>query len=219
MFRRAALLVILTLFVTIQSAPAQQKPPATAPSTQVAADQSTPQGTYILFLRASQTGNSAAARGLLYSSNPDQARLSELLLRVVEQNYRFRNAVIKAFGEAVADQFTGSKADETELVQAISRSKVVIDKTNATLQLDIEARPVQFVQTDGKWQMSIMDLADDKATSVLLNILKEVTDDLEQGKFKTEAELISALRSKSAAARMAAAEAAATQPATPAPRP
>jgi hypothetical protein len=217
MLGRAVKLTVLTALL-VGTAAAQEKPPATAPATPVAADQSTPQGAYVLFLRASHHGNTAALPGLVHASGPDELNLVDLLQRIVEQNRRFREAITRKFGEATADLFVGSNADELAVEQEISQIKPTIDKTTATLPLDPQGG-IRLVQADGKWKLPISDLVDASITATLLKVLEEVTTELDQGKYATEIELRDALRSKRAAATFAAAQAAASRPATAPTRP
>src|SRR5262245_58379272 len=112
MFRLSVGLILGMSLVLSTTAIAQpEKVPASQPTTRVAADTSSPQGAYILLMRATQSGDSAGARELLYAASADENKLADLLAASVQQNQKFRQAVSKQFGDATADNFAGSAAD------------------------------------------------------------------------------------------------------------
>jgi F0F1-type ATP synthase membrane subunit c/vacuolar-type H+-ATPase subunit K len=194
-----------------------------APATQAAADQTTPQGTLILLTRAMQSGESAGAKPLLLATSPAETALADVLMQSIDINGHFRGAVAKSFGDGVADMFAGSNADLAEAEKNIAHAKVTIDKDHATIEADPQGDPVKLTQIDGQWKLAMSGISasdmdrTQKDLKIRMGIMSQVTDELGQGKYKTPEELSDALKSRLALAMLQAAkdeQGAATQPAT-----
>lgn len=228
----AMLLVALCgLLLMIGTSRAQ---PTTAPTTQMAADPTTPKGTLTLLARATASGDSASVRSLLHVTTPQEEKLADILMDRNDVNVKFKAAATKAFGEEVANQIAPNAVDEE---QRIERAEVKIDEDKATVKLDEESDPVSLVKVDGKWKLTLaaltagipaaeIDVRLDQM-NMLSSVVKEATTELNEGKYKTPDELGDAIRGKlTERVLKQQAEAAATQPATqpqgpavPAPQP
>src|SRR5688500_13634351 len=82
---RSSLLLLILAFASAASAqtdtpPATQPAPTTAPAT-LPADASTPRGAMRLLFNATDAGDEAAIRSLLYTSNPTEERVADATAR------------------------------------------------------------------------------------------------------------------------------------------
>src|SRR5262245_2930109 len=104
MLRRILESTWLALLMGAPTVPAQ---PATAPATRPAAanaDTTTPKATLILMARGAVTGDAAAVRELFNATSPQQVKLADMLTQRLAVMARFRQSLVKAFGEDAATQ-------------------------------------------------------------------------------------------------------------------
>jgi hypothetical protein len=210
--------------------------PATAPSTRplVAADQTTPQGTLILFARAMQEGNVPAVRGVFHTTNAQESTLADFFSERTKVSADFRAAVSSKFGEEAATMLTDSSPQDVEIAaQHISAADVKLDGDKATVQMKSEmpGAPapdgIELVKADGKWKlpMGLMtkdmtaEMVDEKmkALKTLQAVVVKMTGEVQQGKFARIEEVADALNSRiqSAALELAPTTSPSTAPAIP----
>jgi hypothetical protein len=217
-----AVVVVICLSGTCLLAQAPATAPATMPTTP--ADATTPQGTLTLLSRATQTGDSASVRDLFHSTNDQQKKMADLMLQRAEVFAKFRQALVKQFGEDTATELTGtSLADEVVAEQRINEAVVKIDADTAKVQMKAETPnapepdAVQMVKVDGKWKLPMASLTEGmnaneveqglKKLQMVSNIVTQTTAEVESGKYKSADELSDAIKGKLASAMLAEAAA------------
>jgi hypothetical protein len=227
-FRRCAVVKILMMlgmmaFVPHVSGQVQMEaPPTTAPATRpaavdgppVAADSTTPQGTLMVLSRAAASGETTDARELFHTANARQSQVADAMLEKTRTDASFRKTVVNALGEEAAKKIVGdAAADAAESESRIRAAEVKIQGSKATV--DMGDRPVTLVQVDGKWKVPVADLVegmseadvDQTTTQVKIwsTVVKQVTDEVNGGKYKTADEVQDALMGKLATAQLQAA--------------
>lgn len=216
MRRIAAIIILSGLFLS----PKIYAQPATAPTTQVEADPTTPKGTLTLLNRATAKGDSEGVRKLMHVATTQESRVADALVNRTAAFAKFREAAVKSFGADAAAKLTGSDEESTAAEQAIQRANVSVDNDKAVVQMD--GQPVNLVKIDGNWQLSLAGLTNGLAPADVdrmldqmkqfVGIMSQTTDELSQGKYKSPDEVSDAMRARLAAAMMQ--QAPATQPTT-----
>src|SRR5262245_4191956 len=186
-----------SLFFVFWSLPAQAQAPATAP-----ADPSTPQGALVLLARATQAGDVDALVRIFHTTDATQKRYVESLAQQANSMAGYYQAVVKAFGQDVADKVANNSIDEERLRSA----KVKIDGDKATAQILPGIEPYELVRVQGAWKVSPAQLTRGKTPAMiqqdldqmkqLSGVLKEVSQELVEGKYKTPEQLDDAIRGK-----------------------
>jgi hypothetical protein len=197
-FRRFLRLQLFwSLFVVSWNLPAHGQAPATAP-----ADQSTPQGALVLLARATQAGDIDGLVRLFHTTDATQKRYVETLAQQANAMAGYNQAVVKAFGQDVADKIANNSIDEERLRSA----KAKIDGDKAVAQIGAGIEPYELVRVDGAWRVSPAQLTRGKTPAMvqqdldqmkqLSDVLKEVSQELLNGKYKTPEQLDDAIRGK-----------------------
>src|SRR4029079_10929016 len=100
----------------------------------------TPKGTLTMLSRSTQTGDSSEVKELFYATNPLEQKLAAVLIERTEVYARFRQALVKALGEEVAEKLTENSADADALAeQRIAQADQKIDGDKATITMKPEA--------------------------------------------------------------------------------
>jgi hypothetical protein len=197
-------------------------PAATAP-----ADPNTPQGTLVLLSRARASGDADAARALMHATTAQQKKFVDVLLERSRTYLRFRQAAIAALGEEAANQFTDEGASDPAADEdLVRRANVKFQDNSATVEM--ANATAHLVRVDGKWKVdmaaSLEGMKPEEIDRVIrefelrLGIVKQTTEELAQGEYKTAAEVSDAIKSKLASewlkmSTTAPADASATAPA------
>ena len=142
--RSVKLAIIIGICLGMPKLAHAQQPPATAPSTRpamAAPDASTPKGTLTLLARALHAGDFSSARSLYLTTTPLEQKVADAFVERMESLTKFRQAIVKAFGEETATQMTGiSDADAVAVEQRISAAEEKVDRLREKLEgLDIDA--------------------------------------------------------------------------------
>jgi hypothetical protein len=217
--RLSCLLVLSAVTVAAPAAFAQMLAPATAPATApstrptIAADQTTPQGTLILFAKAIQEGDVPAVRGIFHATNPQESMLADFFSQRTKVSADFRSALASKFGEEAATRLTNSSNDDVTIAaQHISDAEVKVDGDKATVQMrsDFPGAPapdaIELVRAEGKWKVPMQAMTEGltpdkidenvKMLKTLQEVIVKMTGEVEQGKFTKIEEVVDALNSR-----------------------
>jgi hypothetical protein len=185
-----------SLFFVLWSLPSFAQAPASAP-----ADQTTPQGTVVLLARATQAGDADALARLFHATDAQQKSYVQALTQQAHALAMYRQAVIKAFGQDVADRIAGNAIDEENL----RNSKTKIDGEKASVTLP-GGEPYELLRVGGIWKVSAAQLTAGKNAQImqqeltqmkqLSGVLVEVSEELVSGKYTTPEQLDDAIRAK-----------------------
>jgi hypothetical protein len=229
MLRRLACFCVLSaVAVTTPAVFAQSMLPATAPATApatrpaIAADQTTPQGTLILFAKAIQEGDVPVVRGIFHATSPQENTLADFFSERTKVSADFRSAVAGKFGEEAAERLTNSSAEDVAIAaQHISDAEVKVDGDKAVVQMKSEfpgapaPDAIELVRADGKWKVPMgamtegltPDKIDEnvKMLKTMQDVIVKMTGEVQQGKYSKIEEVVDALNSRlqSAALEMA----------------
>jgi hypothetical protein len=227
-----ALLVTGTIAAAQTDAPPATKPSGHPPAT-MPADASTPKGALRLLFNATDAGDEAGIRALLYTTNPAEERLADATAKFSAANVAMHKALVNALGATEVSKFMPDPAvaararDEKvpNLVEQISP-----DGQSATVRLDgLGAfEPLEFRKVGDKWKLRVgkkleaIPAADvDKQMAMVeiqVKVLNEVAADINAGKLKTIPDIKQAMEAKVRQANMeyvqAMQKAASTRPTT-----
>jgi hypothetical protein len=181
---------------------------AAAPTTQPAADASTPKAALRSFAIATRTGNRESLRASFHAATPTEERLADLTAEVAAAVVRLRDAAVAKFGDAGAKQFNGNIPDDAHLARIDSASEQVNDDTATVLVqgADGKLQSMYLVRIDGKWKISVSravagtrpDKLETQLSTLTLTskILDEVTAEIARGDYRSADDATDALKSK-----------------------
>ena len=234
----SSLLVLLTLsfgspLVLAQPATTQA---TSAPATTRAGldDQSSPKAALKSFARSLEAGDKQAIMRLLAADSAQDKKLAEAASDLAEATARLREAAVKKFGPDLSRALGNEPGGAEEAVKRIDQSEEKIDGEKAAVKpKENEGPPLNMVKRNGKWMLPMSELSKDVEPADLeknladmsrqIKLLRELTDEVAAGKYKTAVDARQALDKRIMQASMpaitTAPSATTTAPANAAPSP
>src|SRR5947207_15986227 len=96
MIQLRLILIVLTLIVAVDTR--AQTSPASAPTTQVSADQSSPRGALKVLSVAMENGDSDALRNVLSATSAQEQRMLKAIIAQQSAIAQLRDAAVQSFG-------------------------------------------------------------------------------------------------------------------------
>ncbi len=186
-----------------------------------AADADDAKASALAFAKAIENGDAATARQLVVGTEQEK-QFVDSTVAFIEARKKLKDAAIKKFADKAADlaDLRGNMSDQ------IPDMDVQMDGDNATLmpsKSQPDGKPFPLTKVDGKWKVKLSALLAESSTqpteptdqnlaeiqstlNTWTTSINQLSDEIDQGKYKTADEAKAALAAK--------AQAAATQPTT-----
>jgi hypothetical protein len=133
--------------------------PASRPATHVTVDASTPRAAVRTFASALQAGDGDALRAVMFAADPSEQRMLEATIDLTESYAAFRRAAEAQFGAKEYNEAMGDPDGRQRAAMArIDITTETIDGDKATLSLPDEP-PTILYRRQGKWQVVIGSLS------------------------------------------------------------
>ncbi len=210
------------------TAPTSQ--PTTAPSTLPAADQTTPKGALRMLFTATDAGDAAAIRSVLYTASPLEEKMAATMAEMSSAMAVLQTAMRTSFGEDQTRAQIGDPAAAARMRdELLAKQTEQINGDHAVIKLEGMGnfKPVELKNDAGKWKVLIgksLEKADPSmvekqldATGIQVKVIREVAADVSAGKFKNVGDVKQAMDAKVRQALMQYVQdqsKAATQPST-----
>jgi len=204
--------------------------PTTTPTTLPAADQTTPKGALRMLFTATDAGDAAAIRSVLYTSTPLEEKMAGTMADMSSAMATLQKAMRTTFGEEQTRTQVGDPAAAARIRdELLAKQTENIDGDHAVVKLEGMGnfKPVELKNDAGKWKVLIgksLEKADPSmvekqldATGIQVKVIREVAADVSAGKFKNVADVKQAMDAKVRQALMQYVQdqsKAATQPST-----
>ena len=218
MILRLAIALVTLLTGAAALALAQATQPAAAPA--VAADTTTPKGTLKLLSDAMEQGDVEAMRRLMLAADPVEQKMVAAQVAQADAFARFRKALVATFGQPALDELLGAAPTAAQRNAVFDAAPEKLDGDRATVS--VEQDSYELKKVDGRWLLTFTTMAKSlepavldeslREMSVRAEVMKEVADEIAQGKYQNTDEVGQAIQGKMLSALMR--EAAATQGAT-----
>jgi hypothetical protein len=196
------LVVVLGLFL---SARGQTTQPTTAP-----ADASTPRGALKALALALDAGDQPRIKSLMNVTSPMEQKMVDATSEMAVSIAKFKHAMSSKYGEAASQNAMGDSPD------VLQKSLAVIESADEKVDGDValvslSATPheaMSLKKVSGSWKISVADQVkdegltppqvDEKMSMVTAQskLLKDVTTEVESGKYATATDATAALRGK-----------------------
>ncbi len=214
---RSVIAIATVVTCVAAHARAQATQPATAPA--VAADTTTPKGTLKLLSDAMEQGDVEAMRRLMLAADETEQKMVAAQVAQAEAFARFRKALVATFGQPALDELLGAAPTAAQRNAVFDAAPQKLDGDRATVS--VETDNYELKKVDGRWLLTFTTMARSvepavldeslREMSVRAEVMKEVADEIAQGKYQNTDEVGQAIQGKMLSALMR--EAAATQPA------
>lgn len=192
--------MLSTLAVAQSAAPVTR--PTTSPATLPAADQTTPKGALRMLFTATDAGDAAVIRSVLYTASPLEEKMAKTMAELSSAMATLQSAIGTTFGgdqaRVQADNRAAASRIRDELLAKLTEA---IDGDHAVVKLDAMGnfQPMEFKKIDGQWKVLIgkslekTDAATVEkqldATAIQVKVIRDVAADVSAGKFKTVADV------------------------------
>jgi len=227
--------LLLNPAVVLAQAATRRSSSASVATTHAApGDQSSPKAALKSFARSLEAGDKQAIMRLLVTDSPQDKKLADAASDLAEATAHLRDAAVKTFGDKQSEALGNQPGGADEAVKRIDQSEEKIDGDKATVKpKENEGPPLNMVRRDGKWMLPMSELSKDVEPADLeknlsdmsrqIKLLRELTDEVSAGKYKTAIDARQALDKRIMQASMpqitTAPSAATTAPAGSAPSP
>ena len=212
---RLVIAIVTLVTCAAAHARAQATRPATAPA--VAADTTTPKGTLKLLSDAMEAGDVEAMRRLMLAADEVEQKMVAAQVAQAEAFARFRTALVATFGQPALDELLGAAPTAEQRNAVFDAAPQKLDGDRATVS--VEQDNYELKKVDGRWLLTFTTMARSVEPAVLdeslremavrADVMKEVADEIAQGKYQNTDEVGQAIQGKMLSALMR--EAAATQ--------
>lgn len=190
-------LAILTTAVSLAQTTAPATRSTTAPTTLPAADQTTPKGALRMLFTATDDGDAAVIRSVLYTSTPLEEKMATTMADMSSAMATLQKAMRASFGEEQTRTQVGDPAAAARVRdELLAKQTETIDGDHAVIRLESMGnfKPVELKNDAGKWKVLIgksLEKADPAmvekqldATGIQVKVIRDIAADVSAGKFK-----------------------------------
>ncbi|CAN5419779.1 hypothetical protein BH10PLA1_BH10PLA1_01370 [soil metagenome] len=171
--------------------------PTTAPAATLPADASTPKGALRMFFAATDAGDEAGIRSLLFTSSPTEEKLADTMSQMSGTGYQLQTAIRTTFGAEQSKSVLGDPAAAAKVRdQFLTHVNEQINGDSAVIQLGGASQAsIEFRKAGDVWKIRVGKVLDNQkpqdvernlaAAGVQIKVMRDMITEVTAGKFKT----------------------------------